>query len=154
MYLVTGKRLMRRPRSAPSFLKKVASECGRHSWPSSEAFTWERPCRAGRFWPSFKPLLRRPCVAKPMLERAVRLDSIASGTCQALGCSRLCGSILINGDLARLPGARCATPPPRGTGICQTPCRSRVRPFVVIVKAGQRNPPEGRLQEKICRNIW
>jgi hypothetical protein len=27
-------------------------------------------------------------------------------------------------------------------------------PFVVAVKAGQRTPPEGLLQEKICRNIW
>jgi DNA-binding HxlR family transcriptional regulator len=74
-------------RSAPSFLKKAASECGRHSWPSSEAFTWERPCRAGRSAPNFKPLLSLQLVAKPMLQQALRLDSIASGTGQALGCT-------------------------------------------------------------------
>jgi hypothetical protein len=32
-------------------------------------------------------------------------------------------------------------------------CRIPVRPFVVVVKAGQRTPPEGLLQEKTCRNI-
>jgi hypothetical protein len=33
-------------------------------------------------------------------------------------------------------------------------CRIPIWPFVVVVKAGQRTPPEGLLQEKICRNIW
>jgi len=71
-------------RYVPSFLKRADSECGRHSWPNSEAFTWERPCRAGRSAPSFEPLSSLPSVAKPMREQAVRLDSIASGTDQAL----------------------------------------------------------------------
>jgi hypothetical protein len=34
-----------------------------------------------------------------------------------------------------------------------TACRIPVWPFVVVVKAG-RIPPEGRFQEKTCRNIW
>jgi len=34
-----------------------------------------------------------------------------------------------------------------------TACRIPVWPFVVVVKAGQRTPPEGLLQEKTCRNI-
>jgi hypothetical protein len=33
-------------------------------------------------------------------------------------------------------------------------CRIPIWPFVVVVKAGQKTPPEGLLQEKICRNIW
>lgn len=35
-----------------------------------------------------------------------------------------------------------------------TACRIPVRPFVVVVKAGQGTPPEGLSQEKICRNFW
>ncbi len=70
-------------RSAPGFLKKAASECGRPSWLSSEAFTWERPCRAGRSAPSFEPLLSLQFAVKTRLKQAIRLDSIASRTGQA-----------------------------------------------------------------------
>jgi hypothetical protein len=38
--------------------------------------------------------------------------------------------------------------------IFPTACRIPIWPFVVVVKAGQRTPPEGLLREKICRNIW
>jgi len=38
--------------------------------------------------------------------------------------------------------------------IFPTACRIPIGPFVVVVKAGQRTPPEGLLQEKICRNMW
>jgi hypothetical protein len=96
-------------RSAPSFLKRAASGCGRHSWPSSEAFIWERPCRAGRSAPSFRRLLSLRLAAKPVLEQAVRLDSIASGTGQALGCRRRSGSILISGILVSGSDSRCAS---------------------------------------------
>jgi hypothetical protein len=38
--------------------------------------------------------------------------------------------------------------------IFPTACRIPIWQFVVVVKAGQRTPPEGGLlQEKICRNI-
>src|SRR5271163_728067 len=63
-------------RSAPSFLKRAANECGRPSWPNSEAFTWERLRLVGRAPPSFGPLLSLPSAAKLRREEAVRLDRL------------------------------------------------------------------------------
>jgi hypothetical protein len=34
-----------------------------------------------------------------------------------------------------------------------TACRIPAWWFVVVVKTGKRTPPEGRVQEKTCRNI-
>lgn len=53
-----------------------------------------------------------------------------------------------------LPEAAARTKIPRNKNFSDTACRIPIWPFVVVVKAGQRTPPEGLLQEKICRNIW
>lgn len=58
-----------------------------------------------------------------MLEQAVRLDSIASGTGQELGCTRLSGSILINALLV-IQGL----PSPNGSlSYCRQSVRNRPR---------------------------
>ena len=53
-----------------------------------------------------------------------------------------------------LPEAAARTKKIPRNKIFPTACRIPVWPFVVVVKAGQRTPPEGLLQEKTCRNFW
>jgi len=68
-------------------------------------------------------------------------------------------SIFSWGTEKNLPGASYELPDtaarikiPRNE-IFPTACRIPIWPFVVIVKAGQRTPSEGLLQEKAWRNI-
>jgi hypothetical protein len=82
-------------RSARSFLKKAASECGRPSWPNSEASTWERLRRVGQSPPSFRPLLSLLSDAKLRPEQAVRLDSLHREVARRW----VPGSILMNAHL-------------------------------------------------------
>jgi hypothetical protein len=69
--------------------------------PNSEASTWERLRRVGRFPPSFRPLLSMPSAVKLRLEEAVRLDRLASRSGQALGYAYPPDSILINALVLR-----------------------------------------------------
>jgi hypothetical protein len=71
------------------------------------------------------------------------------------------GEHLLLGNRENLPGASYELPEAVARAknfpeikIFLTACRIPIWPFVVVVKAGQRTPPEGLLQEKICRNIW
>jgi hypothetical protein len=60
----------------------------------------------------------------------------------------------LSGASYELPEAAARTTKFPEIKIFPTACRIPIWPFVVVVKAGQRTPPEGLLQEKICRNIW
>jgi hypothetical protein len=77
----------------------------------------------------FKPLLSLQFVAKPMLEHAVGLDSIASGTGQILGADCWQDHAILDGrPKLKFPEIK----------LLPTACRNPVRPFVIVVK-GRNN---------------
>jgi len=93
------------------------------------------------------------------------LGALRAGSCQLWcdgGTLEIDGgeeSIFSWGTEKNLPGASYELPDtaarikiPRNE-IFPTACRIPIWPFVVIVKAGQRTPSEGLLQEKAWRNI-